>query len=121
MIAASCARLAERSLAMIPADGLADEPARGYGTSVSQHPDTVSVRLLTPRSRRCRLRAGRRSRLTVLSQRAWSFAANTGPGPAALSAVQSGEHPRSLLTNEISLWCPVPDTSPVDIESGPFG
>jgi hypothetical protein len=34
------------------------------------------------------------------SQRLRSLLANTGPCPARLGAVQSGEHPRSVLTNE---------------------
>ena len=37
-----------------------------------------------------------------LSPRSRSLLANTGPGSALLSAVQTGEHSQSFLTNEIS-------------------
>ena len=38
----------------------------------------------------------------ALSPRLRPPVANTGPGSASPSAAQSGEHPRSLLTNEIN-------------------
>jgi hypothetical protein len=37
-----------------------------------------------------------------LGQRSRSLLANTGPGSGPLSAIQTGEHSRSFLTNEIS-------------------